>query len=81
MSVMRYRLSRFQGKGQTQRFENFWRHNSTKIDRVLHKTVHTIGCSVARTSYMIEQNQNSNQILDFSGKICKYCIFHCAEER
>ena len=43
LSVLRYRLPRFRGKGQNQRIATFWRHKSIEIDRLNNKLVSICG--------------------------------------
>ena len=43
LSVRRYRLPRFRGKGQNQHVPTFWRHKSIEIDRLNYKLVSICG--------------------------------------
>ena len=43
LSLLRYRLPRFRGKGQNQPVATFWRHKSIKIDRLNYKLVSISG--------------------------------------
>ena len=62
---MCYRLPSFRGKGQSQRFGTFWRHQSTKIDRLLHKTVPTFRL-FSNKDLMIVQKQTLNTWISWS---------------
>ena len=64
VSVKPYKLPRFRGKCQIQRFGTVWRHKSTQIDRCYINMILTCGLSGARTKLEnITKLQNSNALI------------------
>ena len=80
LSVLRYRLLCFRGKGQNQRAATFWRHKSIEIDRLNYKLVSICGPFRGKNKTIIWQ-ESSLQMHGFLHEKRKCCIFRCAENR
>ena len=77
LSVLRYILPRFSGKGQNQRVATFRRHKLIEIDRLNYET-----WSIQKQEQDLIIWQKSNlQMHGFLHEMRKCCIFLCAENQ